>query len=652
MAVETTGTSANFVGTGVSSVYTPGFYINTSDQVVVTVNGVVKTLGVDYVVNNVGASAGCNIVATFALGAAIYVERVTPITQLVDTQNNETILEDVLDAEFDKLTMIAQELGGKADRALLVPKGEAGYTLPAAATRASKFLAFGVDGSPVMSSGTGADAGLRTDLASSLLGTLLIAWKAAGAGAVLRTLYARLLDLPMNVKDFGAKGDSTTGVNGTDDTAAFNLALATNKKIMVPAGLYRIAGNLTVTQNGGPGSPPYGGGLYGDGIGVTTLACSAAGTALSLVAAWNFHVEDMTIKTSGVYRAIAGQKGIVVTGAAARCVFRGLEILGFDGGGLHLTGTVGTQHSGHVVQDIFLQANGGNQFYSLYANDFTYKNLDVGYYPGITKADVGIMLENSGEGELSDTKTWSNVVGTKMLNCIGNRLISIHADQSDHENLWIEGGSDNLVEGARLHTPSQAGNGLYDNVYMKNTIRIQFIGNMVQTWNATFGRWGVNFDTGCDYITLRGNSCRGFDTVNFGPYRFDGGISRVDGDLLLHFTGTSVAAASTSYLSTGNQTLEGAAYKSVNRQLALLRFSVGSSAAPGAGKNFVYTMRKNGGDTSMTSTTSGAASFGSGSNTLAPQVLFDQGDFFSPKLVTDAASAVTDHRGYAVFANY
>lgn len=118
MAVETTVTEASFTGTGVSSTYGTGFYINASDQVKVYVNGILKTLGDDYVLNNVGSQAGADVVATFTAGALVFIQRSTPITQLVDTQNNETILEDVLDAEFDKLTMIAQEINTKADNAL------------------------------------------------------------------------------------------------------------------------------------------------------------------------------------------------------------------------------------------------------------------------------------------------------------------------------------------------------------------------------------------------------------------------------------------------------------------------------------------------------------------------------------------------------
>lgn len=118
MAIELTATEASFTGTGVLSTYAAAFYVNTSDQVKVYVDGVLKTIGDDYTLNNVGSQDGVDVVATFATGTLVFIQRVTPITQLVDTQNNETILEDVLDAEFDKLTMIAQEINTKADNAL------------------------------------------------------------------------------------------------------------------------------------------------------------------------------------------------------------------------------------------------------------------------------------------------------------------------------------------------------------------------------------------------------------------------------------------------------------------------------------------------------------------------------------------------------
>lgn len=202
MAVGTTVTNANFTGTGVSSTYAPGFYINSSDQVRVYANGVLQTLGDDYVVNNVGASAGCSIVATFEIGAAIYVERVTPITQLVDTQNNETILEDVLDAALDKLTMIAQETSSVTNRALLVPRGETSATLPTAAVRAGKYLAFNALGEPLAMASPASSTPTPT--------------------------------VP-SLKGLGAKGDGAT-----NDTAALLAAVTAGGEVYVPDGTYMV----------------------------------------------------------------------------------------------------------------------------------------------------------------------------------------------------------------------------------------------------------------------------------------------------------------------------------------------------------------------------------------------------------------------------
>lgn len=133
MAVELTATDYSGIGTGAAATYGTGIYANASDQIKVYAAGVLQTVGVDYSLNGIGSAAGIDVLGTFVLGALIYVERVTPITQLVDTQNNETILEDVLDAEFDKLTMIAQEINGKADRALAALAG-AGATTANAVT--------------------------------------------------------------------------------------------------------------------------------------------------------------------------------------------------------------------------------------------------------------------------------------------------------------------------------------------------------------------------------------------------------------------------------------------------------------------------------------------------------------------------------------
>lgn len=191
MAVSSTATDYSGLGTGASAIYGTGIYANASNQIKVYVAGVLKTVGDDYSINGIGASTGVNVVGSFPNGATVYIERVTPVTQLVDTQNNETILADVLDVGFDKLTMIAQELQGATKRAILVPKGETGDVLPPAASRVGKFLSWDFFGKPILVSGSGVDAGLRADLLSSI-GASIVAFLASGVGAVARTLQSKL----------------------------------------------------------------------------------------------------------------------------------------------------------------------------------------------------------------------------------------------------------------------------------------------------------------------------------------------------------------------------------------------------------------------------------------------------------------------------
>lgn len=185
MAVELTATDYSGTGTGASATYGTGIYANASDQIKVYVAGVLQTLGVNYSINGLGSAAGIDVIGTFTNGAAVYIERVTPITQLVDTQNNETILEDVLDAEFDKLTMIAQEAGGKLLRALLVPKGEIAAQLPALAARANKFAAFDALGALVGAAVSPGVSATGTLVANTRIVLASLAIPAAGQNAWL-----------------------------------------------------------------------------------------------------------------------------------------------------------------------------------------------------------------------------------------------------------------------------------------------------------------------------------------------------------------------------------------------------------------------------------------------------------------------------------
>jgi len=74
---------------------------------------------------------------------------------------------------------------------------------------------------------------------AQLVDNTKVTYTASGTGAAARTVDSKLGDT-VSVKDFGAVGDGVA-----NDTAAFNAAIATGKKVVIPDGTYSVA-NITV----------------------------------------------------------------------------------------------------------------------------------------------------------------------------------------------------------------------------------------------------------------------------------------------------------------------------------------------------------------------------------------------------------------------
>ena len=124
------------------------------------------------------------------------------------------------DTQFSKSTPLAMPaLNGDLNRLTARQQDLARLkmTRPAGA-RANKYVVFDANGNETLSEGTGADAGLRADLAASG-GAALVGCADSGIGGVLRTLHNKLADA-LHVKDFGVTADGTT-----DDAAALQLAI-------------------------------------------------------------------------------------------------------------------------------------------------------------------------------------------------------------------------------------------------------------------------------------------------------------------------------------------------------------------------------------------------------------------------------------------
>lgn len=120
-----------------------------------------------------------------------------------------------LNNQFDRAAVRDLALARDVGRSIKFPLGEESLVLPRAALRAGKFLSFGPDGiTPIFSEGTGADLGLRTDLAD-LFGAGMVGFDQEGVGAIGETVRDALRRINVYAEQFGAVGDGET-----DDTVA------------------------------------------------------------------------------------------------------------------------------------------------------------------------------------------------------------------------------------------------------------------------------------------------------------------------------------------------------------------------------------------------------------------------------------------------
>jgi hypothetical protein len=112
----------------------------------------------------------------------------------------------------------------------------------------------------------------------------------SGTGATTRTVQSKLRDV-VSVKDFGAVGNGVA-----DDTAAFENALATGKKVYAPAGTYKINGLQL----------PAGAFLFGDGFQKTFLAVNTAGSSAYGLDFTGSYITVSNLNVAGAGENLAG----------------------------------------------------------------------------------------------------------------------------------------------------------------------------------------------------------------------------------------------------------------------------------------------------------------------------------------------------------
>lgn len=148
-------------------------------------------------------------------------------------------------------------------------------------------------------------------------------------GAKARTYLDKARDV-VSVRDFGAKCNSTTGLNGADDTAAIQAAINTGRPVYVPAGgaagatFCRITAALTIpNQNGFT--------IYGDSRRTSRIHQSTAGADVFyaagdyLTCCNGLAISDLTVASSG------GRYGVRL-GGFSRSYLKNVRVTGFSAG--------------------------------------------------------------------------------------------------------------------------------------------------------------------------------------------------------------------------------------------------------------------------------------------------------------------------------
>lgn len=224
-----------------ATVFPYGFKIVSKGDLLVQVNGVTKTVDVDYTVSGVGMDTGGDITFLVAMagGETVMRKRNMRYERLNDYQNLGDLRSPTLNNDQDAPIMMVQQLAEGLSRSMQLPlDSTASATLPTPA--ALQPLVWNAAGTGLENGSTTltGDMLLRENLASADAGkgASLVMCMPAATGAVARSLQDKLNDI-VSLKDFGAVGDGVA-----DDSAAITAAVSymasSGKHVYVPPGTY------------------------------------------------------------------------------------------------------------------------------------------------------------------------------------------------------------------------------------------------------------------------------------------------------------------------------------------------------------------------------------------------------------------------------
>lgn len=210
-----------------------------SDLRVVRTRGAASTtliLGTDYSVTGAGEQPGGTITLTSGAvaGDVMLLDSAMPIGRTSAFSDGGDLPAQGLNGEFNRLFIVLQQLIRDGLRAITFPANEPTQngTLPAPGSRANALVGFDAVGQLAMVPRATVGGG---------------AFQQVGIGAVTSTVQDELAGARITPQQFGA-----TGGGSVDDLAAVrravDRAVAVGGFLVVPAGVYRITGTVTVPQ--------------------------------------------------------------------------------------------------------------------------------------------------------------------------------------------------------------------------------------------------------------------------------------------------------------------------------------------------------------------------------------------------------------------
>ena len=233
------------------------FEVLANTDIAVYKNTTLLTLTTDYTVSiNAGTGTGTVTLVVAATGSdSVTLVGDRAIERTSDFVTGGDLFASTLNDELDSLTIAAQQVDEKADRAIrarVTDPTTLDMTLPAYGTRANKLMGFTSGGAPTTTTSTVAqiDAAVSSFVNATGNNASSILYTPAGTGAVATTVQTKLRQMAVSLKDFGAVGDGVT-----DDTLATQTAVTyciqNGKALYVPQGTYIINSATGNNQHSG-----------------------------------------------------------------------------------------------------------------------------------------------------------------------------------------------------------------------------------------------------------------------------------------------------------------------------------------------------------------------------------------------------------------